>query len=310
MVDNSRRDSGRERILRSIRRDGVFARGDDGHSGVHGPESALLEGTIDHGCFALKRLSEMQTDSRYRDIVVLALLRRILITAEAVRTLAAIGLVDPAMGTRCTLLELEVSLRLVLADDSDDTARRLYVSHAVRARRRARASTQHTGTRELIQANSRFWEWFKGMSRSAKRRLSAAHDENAPQGYAQHWLGVTQREAFAMVDMQSDYNLEYVGLSNKVHGSDLQLDIVEDGECTWSVQEVTAGTPSAGLSQFGPVTCQLLDIYELILDDRDWPDYQEHVMVISPDGVRHHVTPVVALRHLAVQLYRGVAVSR
>ena len=309
VYDGNHSESGGSRIPNTIRRDRVFVREQEEQSEIHGPGLELLEATIDHGCFALKRLSEMQTESQYRDVMVLALLRRILITAEAVRTLATNRLVDPAMATRRTLLDLEVSLRLVVADDSDDRARYLYLSHAVRARRSAQASMQHTGTRELIQANPRFWDWFKGMSRSAKRRLDAEQSEYAPQGHAQHWLGVTQQEAFEMVDMQSDYDLEYIGLSNKIHGGDLQPNIVRHDECAWSVQELTAGWPSAALSQFGPVTCQLLDIYELVLDDREWPDYHEGVIVLLPDGRKDHVTPVMALKRLAVQLYRDVAVS-
>ncbi len=95
----------------------------------------MAQEIIDHGCFILTHANTLREGRGLRDSVTAALLRRTLITAEGVRSLVAAGLEEDAVVLFRTLIELQVNLWLVTADDTDTMAKRLAAFHYLKARR-------------------------------------------------------------------------------------------------------------------------------------------------------------------------------
>ena len=121
------------------------------------PEAwAFAMTVIDHGSFFWRQLDSFRSGSGLRDPVIQALFRRILITAEAIRSLLAHGLEEPAVATYRNLLELKRDLRLVMSDRSDTNARRLALFLAVKGRRSLAKATRNPSTRDLIKRDSDF----------------------------------------------------------------------------------------------------------------------------------------------------------
>jgi hypothetical protein len=79
---------------------------------------------IDHACFILVTASEMRPEHRILDLTLTTLLRRAIITAEAVRVLIDAGLEEPSLASLRTLLDVDLNLRLVAADRTGKMARR------------------------------------------------------------------------------------------------------------------------------------------------------------------------------------------
>ena len=134
------------------------------------PEAwAFAEIVIDHGSFFFRQLDSFRSGFGLRDLVVQALFRRILVTGEAIRSLLAHGLEEPASATYRTLLELERDLRLVIADCSDTSACRLTLFLAVKGRRSFVKATRNPSTRDLLKGDSDFFDWFRRRSRSFRQ---------------------------------------------------------------------------------------------------------------------------------------------
>lgn len=260
---------------------------------------------IDHGSFFCRQLDSFRSESGLRDPVIQALFRRILITAEAIRSLLAHGLEEPASATYRTLLELERDLRLVIDDPSDTRARRLALFLAVKGRRSFTKATKSPATLDLLKGDSDFFDWFRRKSRSFRHWIDSKdyRDVADELRQADHWHGLTQQEAFEKAGMTSAYNLEYVASSIFVHGSNVEHDFAEPGSTGIRFKPLVQRDPTRTFTQLGRATHSLVDIYRLIWEDRGKPQYQESFTVEVEGGERFEADALDALAVQAINIF-------
>jgi len=259
----------------------LFAR--DHPAGMEGPPEAwdFARTVIDHGCFLFRKLDPFPSESGLRDLIIQALLRRVLITGEAIRSLLAGGLEEPARATYRTLLELERDLRLVIADSADTSARRLALFLAVKGQRNFAKAARDPTTRDLIQKDAGFFDWFRGRSRSFRHWLDSPGFQDVADELRQadHWHGLAQQEAFEKAGMATEYGFEYGASSIFVHGSNVEHDFADADANGIQFKPLVQRDPAYTLTRLGQATHSLIDIYRLIWEDRGKPVYQESFTV-------------------------------
>lgn len=284
-----------------IRTHDLFAR--DYPASLEGPPETwgLARLVIDHGCYFFWKLGSHRSESVWRDVVVMALFRRILITGEAVRSLLARGLQEPAFATFRTLLELERDLHLVILDSSDTRARRLAAFLSVKGRRHFARAAGREDTRRLLFGHEGSYEWFTGRSRSFRDLLASEDFNDVAEKLKKddHWHGfTTQEEAFEKAGMCTSYDIEYQGASLFVHGSNVEHDLADADDTTIQLKALAQRDPDDIFTLLGRLTIGLIGIYRLIWEDRGKPEYQEPVEFEDDDG---DVFPMPALNVLTAR---------
>ena len=289
-------------------RHNLFAR--ECPASLEGPREAwdLAQVVIDHGCCIFERLNSGRSELGLRDVVVQALFRRLLITAEAIRSLLAQGLEEPAFATCRTLHELERDLRLVITDPSDTAARRLAAFFAVKGRRHFAKAPKNPDTREFIQSNAAFFDWFRRKSRSFRDGLDSDTFRDLAQELKQadHWHGFpNQQEAFEAAGMAGTYHLEYGGSSLFVHGNNVEHDFADVDDTRIQLKPFAQRDPGQTLHHLGRMTLALINIYSLIWEDRGKPAYQEPVKLEDESGPTYDMDALVALTAQATSVFRA-----
>ena len=284
----------------------LFAR--EHPASLEGPPEAwdLAKIVVNHGCCIFEKLASGRPELGLRDVVVQALFRRILITGEAVRSLLARGLEEPAFATSRTLLELERDLRLVIADPSDTRARRLAAFLPVKGRRNFDKAAKSPDTLKLLRGNAVFFGWFRERSRSFREWLESEtfHDVAEELSQADHWHGfANQQVAFEEAGMVKAYDLEYGGSSLFVHGTNVEHDFADADHTGIRLKAFAQRDPEQTLPQIGRLTMALVDIYRLIWEDRGKPEYQEPVKFEDDDGQICKMDALVALTAQAISIF-------
>ena len=260
---------------------------------------------IDHGGHLFKKLDTIRSELRFRDLVVQALFRRILITGEAIRLLVERGLEEPVLATSRTLLELERDLRLVVADPTDTRARRLALFLAVKGRRNFAKAASDPNTLDLMKADAHFFEWFRRRSRSFRQwfKSEAFRDLAVELTRADHWHGfATQQEAFEEAGMVTSYHLEYGGSSLFVHGGNIEHDFSDADAGVIQLRALAQRDPAHAFTQLGRLTLSLIEIFGLIWEDRGNPQYQES-LTAELAGRRAKMDALDALRAKAISIF-------
>ena len=288
-----------EQIVGQLRRECRFRRDPEAAAREDRAAWQLALIAVDHGCFAFERVTARGPNTALRDVCVLAMFRRVLVTGEAVRVLLDQGLWEPAVGTLRTLAELERNLRLVLADPSARMAERLAASAAVTGRRRFPKALSDHATRERIQASRRHWKWFRWKARSFNSYLKSTVPKELQEeiAAAAHWHGYdTEMRAFEEVGMRKCYHLLYEGASLFVHATNIDRDVEDEAGRVRPVP-LAEGNSEGHLTYLADLVRCLLRIYELILDDKGRPEYQTAVKVEHDDGSSEDVYPLDGLAY-------------
>ena len=251
----------------------------------------LVREVIDHGGFVLSNLRFQEQASPSRRMVITAIFRRVLITAEAVRVLTNGGLEEPAIATLRTLSELERDLRLVVTDPTDRMARRLIYFYAVRGRRHFRKVTTDAETRELFQEDMGLWDWAKEMSRFFKDQLSSDDFEDIREECtkARYWHGFeNQKEAFEAADMSHDYRTLFDSASSFVHGSNVDHDVAEAGE---GVKGCVQRDPATAFTRLAYVASNLTVLVGLVLEAAGQGEgYGPKAVLVGDDETREEIS--------------------
>ena len=278
-----------------------FARGQPASAEVRA-ETELARTVVDHGSFFLGRL--LDTDRAtfgLRDWVVMALLRRILVTGEAVGSLLERGLEEPGSATFRTLLELERNLRLVLLDPTEGCARRLAAYGVVKSRRHFERAAKHPQTRQWLWQVDTFLEWFKRRSRTFRDWLESDEFRDVTEEVRQtdDWHGYkNQEDAFERAGMATDYHLGgFEGTSLFVHATNIDYDFVDD-EGIRLKPVAQRGTSLAG-DLLGQLTLRMIEIYTLIWEARGKPEYQHDVIIEDEHGNTCTLSALIALKAIA-----------
>lgn len=280
-----------------------FARGQPASAELRA-ETELARTVVDHGSFFLgKLLDNDQATFGLRDWVIMALLRRILITGEAVGSLLERGLEEPGSATFRTLLELERNLRLVLADPTERCARRLAAYGVQRSRRHFKRAAKHPETRQWLCRVVPFFEWFKRRSRTFRDWLESDefHDITEEVRQTGDWHGFkNQEEAFERAGVATDYHLGgFEGTSLFVHATNIDYDFVDDKGIRLK-PVVQRGTSLAG-DLLGQLTLRMIEIYTLIWEDRGKPEYQQGVIIEDEQGNTRTLSALIALQAIATR---------
>lgn len=250
----------------------------------------LVREVIDHGGFIIRNWRFPNAMSQSHRMVIAALFRRILITAEAVRVLTERGLEEPAIATLRTLSELEVTLRLVASDPTERMARRLIYFCAVRGRRHFTKAADDAETRSLSQENGEHWPWAVGMSRFFKDRLSSDEfaDVRAECKGHRYWHGYNnQREAFTAVGMSHDYHTLFDSASSFVHATNVEHDVTEAGT---GVREVVQMDPVAPFSRLAYLASNLTVIFGVLLEATGQTQgYGPAAAIVDDDGAMEEI---------------------
>lgn len=257
--------------------------GRDHPASLEGPPEAwdLAKSVIDHGCYFFEKLDSVRAALGLRDLVVQALFRRILITGEAIRSLLGHGLGEPASATSRTLLELERDLRLVMADTSDASARRLALFLAVKGRRNFNKAAANPDARDFLQGDELFFRWFRRRSRSFREWVDSEGFQDVAHelSRANHWHGFAQQqEAFKAAGMEREFHVGYAGSSLFVHGGNVEHDFADVDASGIRLKPLAQRDPAYTLTQLGKLTLSLIEIYRLIWKDRGKPEYQESIV--------------------------------
>ena len=251
----------------------------------------LVREVIDHGGFVLSNLRFQEQASPSRRMVITAIFRRVLITAEAVRVLTNGGLEEPAIATVRTLSELERDLRLVVNDPTDRMARRLIYFYAVRGRRHFRKVTTDAETRELFQEDMGLWDWAREMSRFFKDQLSSDDFEDIREECtkARYWHGFkNQKEAFEAAGMSHDYHTLFDSASSFVHGSNVDHDVAEAGE---GVKGCVQRDPATAFTRLAYVASNLTVLFGLVLEAAGQGEgYGPTAVLVGDDETREDIS--------------------
>jgi len=237
----------------------------------------------------------------------MALLRRILITGEAVRLLLERGLDESASAASRTLLELERNVRLVLRDASDGLARRLVVFSALKSRRHFEKAPKNPSTRAWLRQDQEFFAWFRSRSRSFRDFLESEEFHGVAEELRRvgNWHGLESQEtAFREAGMPTDYYLVgFEGASLFVHATNLDYDFDCDDEAI-RLKRIGRPDPSNILAQLGKLTLTMLRIYELIWENRGRPEYQEPIALEDEHGDAGTLHVLIALQDHATAVFR------
>src|SRR4051812_16100591 len=118
-----------------------------------GPEDPWVAARqlIDFGCLLLEMsgvIPDGSPEAQVRRLVMVALLRRALVTAEGIWLLLSRGLEEDANVLTRTLLDVHLNARLVTSDQTPRMAMRLAAYHYLRYQRHGERMLRDPGTRE------------------------------------------------------------------------------------------------------------------------------------------------------------------
>jgi hypothetical protein len=228
-VDTSEDSEAAHKLDIFYRLDGtdLFGRSEQRGAAVLAPELEALRVIIDFGSALLRELPPPRTERRVRDMLVRALMRRALITAEAARLMLARGLHEPLVVLLRALLDVELGLRLVLGDETDRMALRLALAHYAGGQRHSQDMLSDPDVRALL-------EMHQGSTQPTVERARAFAEFANHQQYdavrtevsqSMYWHGyASAKAAFEAAGLKAPYASLYVSGSQFVHATNLEED--------------------------------------------------------------------------------------
>lgn len=289
--------------------------GYEGHLGLrdlfHRDVPASLEGdpnhwriaqeVIDHGCFVLSKANTVREGRGVRDSVTGALLRRALVTAEAVRTLTACGLEEPAAAQFRTLLDVRLNLRLVLSDPSDRMARRLAAYHYLGAKRHLQSQLSDPSRRAHLESVPEHHRWTLDVARKMKGYFDSETFDDVREAVqsSRMWHGFDRVEdAFLAAGMADDYRTLYSTYSPFVHVSNVDFDFVDiDEQGRPVLRALPQRDPARTRSFLLGICLTLIPILKDIVADKGQEDYQEPFRATIEGGDTFDLHPLDVLLH-------------
>lgn len=295
--------------------------GYEGHLGLHDlfhrEAPASLEGesehwelareVIDHGCFVLTYANAIREGRGVRDSVTGALLRRALITAEAIRTLTAHGLEEPAAAQFRTLLDAQLNLRLVLTDSSDHMARRLAAYHYLGAKRHLQSQLSDPSRRAHLESVPEHHGWTLDVARKMKDYFNSETFDDVRDAVqsTRLWHGYDRVEdAFSAAGMADDYRTLYSTYSPFVHVSNVDFDFADiDDEGRPALRALPQRDPSRTRNFLLGICLTLIPILKDFVADKDQQDYQEPFRATLEGGDSFDLHPLDVLLHEVLRTF-------
>jgi hypothetical protein len=259
---------------------------------LEGPAEAweLAEHVVNFGCALFSATSTSRPERQVRDLVFAALIRRATVTTEGVVRLLAAGLQEPAMAITRTLLDIDVSIKLVAADGTDRMAKRLAACHYILMQQHGQDMLADPMTRtQSLESSGRIAE-VQGIARSYKRLLQGgvlAEVEDEVRS-DQYWHGHKNvEEAFRATGQSSDYHMTYDTGTWFVHAANIEHDLIDRSDAGVTVRAFVERDPRIIQTLLGYALLRYLMVVGVFIKERGLPD-TEHFRamsdVIFPDG--------------------------
>lgn len=239
----------------------------------------LAKTVIDHAAFILVTASGLRPEHRILDLVLATLLRRAIITAEAIRALIEAGLEEPSLATFRTLLDIELNTRLIVSDDTGRMARRFAAYHSLTAKRHGTRILQHPETRRILLGGEEDLASTKEWTKRWAEYLRDPVFDDVREAVAErrNWHGYDSVEAaFSAVGADGDYRMLYEVFTPFVHASNPESDLDGlSGDGAPMMKALPQRDPRITRGRLGGtllVLCRILDEYLTARDSKDYPD--------------------------------------
>jgi hypothetical protein len=261
----------------------------------------LARTAINYGCALLLNWSTVRKGSELRDTVLRALLRRLLVTAEGVVTLLSHGLLEPAIGTSRTILDIELSLALILRDPSGKMARRLAAYHYLTYQEHGQDMLSNPPTRAgTVAPGGRLGELVQ-ISKSYARFLEAQVFDDVRDDVKKdkYWHGYPSAEdAFKAVQQDADYFMQYDSATWLVHAVNVDWDFIEKVESTVHMKPLVERDPKVIQMHLGYHALRVVTACRLLVDEFGLPPhehFERRSTVRFPDGSTVEIDSLTAL---------------
>jgi hypothetical protein len=261
---------------------------------------------IDYGCAVFISSTKTRPGKEVRDLVTSALLRRATVTTEGIVQLLAFGLVEPATALTRTLLDIEVSLKIIHADPTDRMAKRLAAYHYITMQQHGQDMLGDRDTREGSLAGAGRVDEVRQIAGSYKKMLESgvlADVEKEVRG-SRFWHGFDRVEdAFKSLGQSSDYLMPYDSATWFVHAVNVEYDMIDKTDSTITFRPFVERNPAPITMFIGHTLLRYITIVGTFLEDRGIPEdaaFQVKSTAVMPDGSKIEVPSfsVLAL-HLA-----------
>jgi hypothetical protein len=178
-----------------------------------------------------------RADHWTRDMVTASLLRRAAITYRAIAATLYYGLLEPSIVAYRTLLEVELSMKLIVNDDTNVMAERLAVYHYISGVRVTQAMTRDDVTRTALLADQSEFGNVTDRTRRLKHALKSKVFDSVRDDVVRfrHWSGARNiQEAFEWAKASTDFTRAYSPASAWVHATnvDAEWSAGPDGSAT------------------------------------------------------------------------------
>jgi len=282
-------------------------------AGLEGPAGAweVSRTLVDLGAAFLNELRTISDERRIRDLVLIALLRRALVTGEGFRALLWHGLLEPAQGTFRTLLDIEMSVRLILGDPSDRMAKRLGAYHYLTYRKHGQDLLHNPTTRtDTLAKAGRIPEVIEVAKSYARLLESPVFDEiRADLDKGGHWHGYSNVEAaFRAAGMETEYHMSYDSATWFVHSVNVEFDYTDVQGSTTTLRSLVERDPKVIQLHLGLGMLRLHALIGLLVDTLGMPKAWEAFdpcVARFPDGSEVEVGPFKLVGHQLMEAFGG-----
>ena len=230
---------------------------------------------IDFGCALIQSTSSMRDTSRIRDAVMVALLRRAIVTVEAIWWLLARGLEEPALVMLRTLLDVEVNLRLITMDKTDRMAKRLAAWHYLSYQRHGEKMLRDPGARDQLDKRNGGRIGVIEIAKSYARYLESPgfDDVRKEIGNSQFWHGFANvKDAFDAIGGAADYRTIYGSATFFVHDSNIDADYSELVGSELRLKPFAQRDPAVTEMQLANAVMRFHSMIEVFIEDRGLPE--------------------------------------
>lgn len=264
----------------------------------------IAQTVIDFGNAIVAAGGELPENQRIRHAVLIALLRRALVTTESICDLLARGLEEPAVALTRTLLDIEVSAKLIALDKTDRMAKRLAAFHYYAYQRHGQNMLSNPETRlGSLTSSGRVEEVISVAKGYAELLESEVFNEIRDEvRSSQYWHGLQNVEqAFAAVDMTSDYFMLYDAGTWFVHDLNVDYDYIPRDDDKLTLKALVQRDPQVVRLHLGVAIMHFHQILQVYVEDRglpDTPEFQQQSEVMHPDGRIERVDPMTGVTAL------------
>lgn len=277
--------------------------------------SQLIEAAktvVDYGSALIAASGSFRAEHIIRDAVLLALLRRATITVESISALLHRGLLEPAIALGRTLLDIELAIKLIHNDETDEFALRLAAYHYYAYQRHGQDVLSNRPTRTgILQRGDRISEVIE-VSRSYANLLESEVFDSVREVVRRdtYWHGYKSAEAaFEAIGQPADYHMTYDSANWFVHAVNVDFDY-DPSESTAEhvhLKALTHNSVTILKTFLGDTLFRYCEIISVYVSERGCPDtdaFRAASRILFPDGANEELESLDAIRAMLLETFR------